>query len=73
MRQVKPKVQAHLLLVGGSIAFGLTGMIISGCSCNFVSLFGKTKQLAMVLQEASPIVDVFSVALAPRYVGAFGR
>ena len=32
-------------------------MDITGCACNFVSLFGKTKSLAMVLQEASPVVD----------------
>ena len=68
-----PVLRAHLLLVNGILAFGLTGTDITRCACNFVSLFGKTKPLAMVLQVASPVVNDSSDAVARRYIGACGR
>ena len=54
-----PVLRAHELLIGGSLPSGLMGMDITDCACNFVSLFGKTNPLAMVLQVASPVVDYF--------------
>ena len=64
-------LRAHQLLVGWSFAFGMVD--ITDFACNFVSCFGDTNPLAVVLRVASPVVDASSDAVARRYVGAWGR